>query len=191
MLSSRMYTSDKLLNVKEVEVTKKYKKFSIIRFITLLGAPKSFIEENNLPIYELRKPTKKKKKIMKKERIEYLVDNFVDANGDERHFVVAAVSEMFDGESDPAYVTDLDGFDMQDVVKGLKLGFAICNPTDKFDEKLGITIAVGRARKNAEYALLASEPGYINTKLVRAFLEQEAEYFKHNPEYKIAGYKRK
>lgn len=62
MLSSRMYTSDKLLNVKEVEVTKKYKKFSIIRFITLLGAPKSFIEENNLPIYELRKPTKKKKK---------------------------------------------------------------------------------------------------------------------------------
>lgn len=128
---------------------------------------------------------------MKKERIEYLVDNFVDANGDERHFVVAAVSEMFDGESDPAYVTDLDGFDMQDVVKGLKLGFAICNPTDKFYEKLGITIAVGRARKNAEYALLASEPGYINTKLVRAFLEQEAEYFKHNPEYKIAGYKRK
>lgn len=128
---------------------------------------------------------------MKKERIEYLVDSFVDANGDERHFVVAAVSEMFDNEGEPAYVTDLDGFDMQDVVKGLKLGFSICNPTDEFNEKLGVTIAVGRARKNAEYALLASEPGYINTKLVRAFLEQEAEYFKHNPEYKIAGYKRK
>ncbi len=128
---------------------------------------------------------------MKKERIEYLVDSFVDPNGDTRHFVVAAVSEVFTDEYEPAYATDMDGLDVQEVVKGLKLGFAICNPTDKFDEKLGITIAVGRARKNAEYALLASEPGYINTKLVRAFLEQEAEYFKHNPEYKIAGYKRK
>lgn len=128
---------------------------------------------------------------MKKERIAYLVDSFVDSNGDERHFVVAAVSKIFTDDDDPTYVTDIDGCDIQKVVKGLKLGFAICNPTDKFDEKLGITIAVGRALKNAEYALLASETGYINTKLVQAFLEQEAEYFKRNPEYKIAGYKRK
>lgn len=128
---------------------------------------------------------------MKKERIAYLVDSFVDSNGDERHFVVAAVSKVSTDDDDPTYVTDIDGCDIQEVVKGLKLGFAICNPTDKFDEKLGITIAVGRARKNAEYALLASETGYINTKLVQAFLEQEAEYFKRNPEYKIAGYKRK
>lgn len=128
---------------------------------------------------------------MKKERIEYLVDSFVDANGDERHFVIAAVSEVFTEDDEPSYVTDIDSLEIQEVVKGLKLGFAICNPTDKFDEKLGITIAVGRARKNAEYALVASEMGYINTQLVRAFLQQEAEYFKHNPEYKIAGYKRK
>ena len=128
---------------------------------------------------------------MKKERIEYLVDSCVDANGDERHFVIAAVSEVFTEDDEPSYVTDIDGLEIQEVVKGLKLGFAICNPTDKFDEKLGITIAVGRARKNAEYALVASEMGYINTQLVRAFLQQEAEYFKHNPEYKIAGYKRK
>lgn len=128
---------------------------------------------------------------MKKERIEYLVDSFVDDNGDERHFVIAAVSEVFTEDDEPSYVTDIDGLEIQEVVKGLKLGFAICNPTDKFDEKLGITIAVGRARKNAEYALVASEMGYINTQLVRAFLQQEAEYFKHNPEYKIAGYKRK
>lgn len=128
---------------------------------------------------------------MKKERIEYLVDSFVDANGDERHFVVAAISEMFSEDDEPTYVTDVDGYHVQEVIKGLKLGFAICNPTDKFDEKLGVTIATGRAHKNAEYALLASESGYINTKLVRAFLEQEAEYFKHNPEYKIAGYRRK
>lgn len=128
---------------------------------------------------------------MKKERIEILVDSFVDANGDERNFVMAAVSEVFTDDDEPIYVLDAYGTDYQAAVKGLKLGYAICNPTDKFDEKLGITIAVGRARKNAKYALLASELGYINTKLVRAFLEQEAEYFKHNPEYLIAGYRRK
>lgn len=61
MLSCRYYTSDKLLNVKEVEVVKRFKNFNIERFITLLGAPISFIEENNLPIYELKKPIKKKK----------------------------------------------------------------------------------------------------------------------------------
>lgn len=128
---------------------------------------------------------------MKKERIETLVDHFVDGNGDTRYFVIAAVSETFTDSDEPAYICNDWGDELGNVVKGLKIGFAICNPCDKFNEELGRTIAIGRARKNAEYALLASELGYINTKLVHAFLEQEAEYFKHNPEYKIAGYKRK
>ena len=128
---------------------------------------------------------------MKKERIETLVDSFVDINGDTRHFVIAAISVMFDQDDEPATVSDLEYKECGEVVKGLKLGFAICNPSDEFNEKLGITIAVGRARKNAEYALLASKPRFINTPLVHAFLLQEAEYFKHNPESHIAGYKRK
>lgn len=128
---------------------------------------------------------------MKKEHIETLVDSFVDVNGDTRHFVIAAISVMFDQNDEPATVSDLEYKECGEVVKGLKLGFAICNPSDKFNEELGITIAVGRARKNEEYALLASKPGFINTPLVHAFLLQEAEYFKHNPESHIAGYKRK
>lgn len=128
---------------------------------------------------------------MQKERIETLVDSFVDVNGDTRHFVIAAISVMFDQDDEPATVSDLEYKECGEVVKGLKLGFAICNPSDKFNEELGITIAVGRARKNTEYALLASKPGFINTPLVHAFLLQEAEYFKHNPESHIAGYKRK
>lgn len=128
---------------------------------------------------------------MKKERIETLVDSFVDANGDTRHFVIAAISETFTEDAEPMYaINDYDDI-TDEVVKGLKLGFAICNPTDIFNEELGKTIAIGRARKNANYALLATELGFINTPLVRAFLAQEAEYFKHNPESRIAGYKRK
>ena len=94
---------------------------------------------------------------MKKERIETLVDSFDDTNGNTRHFVVAAVSVMFDQDDEPAAVVDLKNEECGEVIKGLKLGFAICNPHDKFNEQLGITIAVGRARKNAEYALLSSE----------------------------------
>lgn len=123
---------------------------------------------------------------MKKERIITHVDSFVDANGDERHFVIAAVTEHFE-EGD---VTAEDEYNYYDIAKGVKVGFAICNPTDTFNEELGKTIAVGRARKNADYALLATKAGYINTKLIQAFLEQEAEYFVNNPEYQIAGYKR-
>jgi hypothetical protein len=51
----RYYTSGKLLNVKECKVIKRFKNFSLFRFITLLGAPKSFIKENNLPEFELLK----------------------------------------------------------------------------------------------------------------------------------------
>lgn len=126
---------------------------------------------------------------MKKERIETFVGKFIDDYGDERNFVMAAVSVVLD-ENDPCYVTDCDGFNEQELVKGVKVGYSICNPIDEFDEDLGVTIAVGRARKNSEWALFATQPGYINTKVVQAFLEQEANYLAENPERYIAGYKR-
>lgn len=59
LLSSRTYTSDRELNVNEVEIVKRFKKFSIERFITLVGAPIAFIKENNLPIFEPIKPKRK------------------------------------------------------------------------------------------------------------------------------------
>ena len=60
-LSCRFYKSNKFLSVKETEVVKRFKNFCLVRYITLMGAPISFIKENNLPIYELKKPIKKKK----------------------------------------------------------------------------------------------------------------------------------
>lgn len=148
---------------------------------------------------------------MRKERIETLVDSFVDENGVERKFVIAAISEVLpktlaeqnpkvygnaeDGDCEVSYEVvvydEWDGESIDQLVKSLKIGFAICNPNDEFNEELGLKIAIGRARKNNTCALYATELGYINTKLVKAFLEQEAEYFKRNPESRIAGYKRK
>ena len=128
---------------------------------------------------------------MKRERIEHLVDSFVDENGEKRYFVIAAISEVFDNDDEPCIVSDGYGYEIQNVVKGLKIGYSICNPVDNYNEQLGIDIAIGRARKNSEYALLASNIGYIHSRLVKAVLQQEAEYFKRNPASKIKGYKRK
>lgn len=62
LLDSKYYKSDKLLKIKNEVTCKRFKDYQIIRYIDLLGAPMEFIKENNLPIYELRKPSKKKKK---------------------------------------------------------------------------------------------------------------------------------
>ena len=119
---------------------------------------------------------------MKEKRINYIVDNFVDANGDERNFVIAAVSYEFDDCID---LYDMDF--VQTCRKGLKVGWSICNPKDTFNRDLGIKIAIGRARKNANFALLAADERDIN---VQAFLKRRAKYFKNDPSSLIAGYKR-
>lgn len=63
VLKSTFIKSDKELNLPENTLIKKSKLQYIYRYITLLGAPKSFIEENKLPIYI---PIKKRKRNVKK-----------------------------------------------------------------------------------------------------------------------------
>lgn len=114
---------------------------------------------------------------MRKERIETLVDSFVDENGVERKFVIAAISEVLpktlaeqnpkvygnaeDGDCEVSYEVvvydEWDGESLDQLVKSLKIGFAICNPNDEFNEELGLKIAIGRARKNNTCALYATE----------------------------------
>lgn len=142
-----------------------------------------------------------------KERVQFHIDKFIDKNGNERHFVLCGLSQEFEGRTinnnslienhtwhylvgNPAIFYDKLTKTALNICKCLKLGYAICNPNDKFNEELGMTIAEGRARKNKEYALFATKPGYINTDTVGALLEREAEFFKKNPEMYIKGYER-
>lgn len=131
---------------------------------------------------------------MSRRKVQTLVDSFTDENGEIRNFVIAAISVPFDEYEYVCGEFQEDPFEEEVIMrfaKGLKVGWAICNPVDIFSEDLGIRIAIGRAEKNSEFALVASQPGFINTKMVQAFLEQEAEFFKANPQSKIKGYKRK
>lgn len=126
-----------------------------------------------------------------KEYVEVLKDSFVDYAGKTHHFIIAAVSEMLsDEETDSLLVlkpTGMEASIVGFVEKGIRIGISICNPEDEFNEKAGTLRAIARARKSA-VVLYATDRGYINTGLVRAFLQQEAEHLKNNPDMYIEGY---
>lgn len=150
---------------------------------------------------------------MKKEHVDYIVDSFTDYLDREHKFVIVALSEVL-----PSKAEDLKGYRYYDpnmhigekvyydieiyvenygtvdclctVGKTLKLGIAICNPEDEFDEQVGYMKALGRAR-NSSPVILANNNniGVIGTEMVKGLLRQEAEYVKNNPGKYIKGYK--
>lgn len=113
-----------------------------------------------------------------KERVEYRIDSFTDYANIERKFIMAAVSQEVD-----AVITDYS-----DGVKKLSIGVAICNPEDEFNEEVGKTIALGKARKGNKHAFYSTDPGLINRGVVNALLDQEVAFFKQCPGKYIAGY---
>lgn len=127
-----------------------------------------------------------------KEYVDAIKDFFIDYAGNKHHFVIVTVSSEVDTEladycmghvENKNFIIDCRG----DIVKEVKVGISICNPEDKYDEKIGFLKALKRA-KNSNDKILVTNKGFINTKVIRAFLEQEAEYLKDNPEKYIKGY---
>ena len=123
---------------------------------------------------------------MVKNRIEYRIGEFIDFAGRTRKYIVAAVSELVDD----ACVTTLTrgAIIMDEVVKKLSLGFAICNPEDKWDEELGKKIALGKAIKRPARVMYASHAGMINTEVVNALINQEMKYAEKSPSTVFKGY---
>lgn len=90
-------------------------------------------------------------------KVEYIVDSFKDFTGEERKFVMAAVS--LHGE--PEVYIEEDDEPIDNDMKVLSIGVSVCRPDDEFNETM-----------------------------VKALLQQEAEYFKVNPGRYLAGYDR-
>lgn len=147
-----------------------------------------------------------------KEHVESLISSFKDYKGIEHKMVLVAVSselpktylELYpndkEAKEDPSIsdskvyhivnvYDEWNSDEIGEVVKVLRLGIAICNPedSDKFSERAGIAKAVHRAR-NSKPVMYVSKNGYINSKMVRAFLEQEAIHIQNNPGCIIKGY---
>ena len=134
---------------------------------------------------------------MKQDIAEYLVDSFVDFKGDVHQVVLCALSQSPESiDSDNLMVAWSDGETVDDsadifhdVFRMVSLGIAICCPADKkvFSEEIGKKIALNRAEKEVP-KFVSLSPGVVNTTLVRAFLRQEMEFIKKNPEQFIVGY---
>ena len=124
---------------------------------------------------------------MVKNRIEYRIGEFIDFAGRTRKYVVAAVSELIDCACVTTVTQDANLI-MDDVVKKLSLGFAICNPEDKWDEELGKRIALGKAIKRPARVMYTSHAGMINTEVVNALINQEMKYAEKAPSTVFKGY---
>lgn len=117
-------------------------------------------------------------------KVQYISGSFIDFKGQERKFVMAAVS-IVDNE---AYVDYSESENFVDTPKCVSIGVSVCLPYDKFDEELGKKIAYGKATKSVEHRLYATDEGLINTTMITGLLEQESEYFKKNPGRYLKGY---
>ena len=134
---------------------------------------------------------------MKQDVAEFLTDSFIDYKGDTHQVVLCALSqspESTDGDNLMVAWSDGETIDesadiCHDVFRIVSLGMAICCPADKkvFSEEIGRKIAQNRAEKEVP-KFVSLFPGVVNTTLVRAFLKQEMEFIKKNPEQFITGY---
>lgn len=140
---------------------------------------------------------------MKTERVNYLISAFEDYAGEQHRFVIAAVSrvlpktEVVRTDNDDEYDEDVsylvmktneyDEYELDEVVKCLYVGVAVCNPKDTFDEALGQKIAYQKALKS-DAKLYTTKLGLINNTVVNALLEQEEEFIKNNPGSVIKNY---
>lgn len=122
-----------------------------------------------------------------KEKIVTVTSEFIDYKGLTHKFIVAAVSQPVDARVD-IYDEDGDIDDYTDAQKVIKLGVAVCNPNDEFDEEKGKMIAINKARNSFDYAMFAVLPGMINTAVVHALITQEVIFIKENPGRVIPGY---
>ena len=143
-----------------------------------------------------------KKKNLPEYRAQYLTDYFIDYAGNHRMFTLCAVTvpetTIISSNTAEHYIIHQDEIiinfdDIKNLTfpKKLKLGMAVQCPEDDANEELGKKIAYGKALKYNDHIMMVTREGMINTKLVTALLEQEAEYFKKNPDSYIAGYKKK
>lgn len=66
--------------------------------------------------------------------------------------------------------------------KDLKIGYSIYNPSDEYDEKLGVKIAANRAKKSPFCHLISDFNGEFNKETIEALLKVKGEYIVKNIE---------
>lgn len=128
-----------------------------------------------------------------KDRIVFKSGEFIDFTGKTRLVTFCAVSIEEECLVTPIrdFLLNVPEITNDLTVKKIVLGVAVQNPSDdKVNLELAKTIAEGKARKfkSSLGALYSTNKGMINYRVVEALLEQELDFFQHNPGNYIAGY---
>lgn len=137
---------------------------------------------------------------MKQDVAEYLIDSFVDFKGEEHKIVACALSqspeESEDGcklaigwvGEDDSYI-DIYDPDYAEVCRVVSVGISVCHPTDTFDKERGKANAYNKALHDPKCpTIYTRDRGVASKTLVKAFLKQEVNFLKENPERIIKGY---
>ena len=79
-----------------------------------------------------------------------------------------------------AYVEDIHYVPYWRKGKKLKIGYAICNPIDKYNHAFGVRLATHRAKKRPFCHLISDFNGEFNTETIDALLRVKADYIVRN-----------
>jgi len=127
-------------------------------------------------------------------RYESVSGKFNDYRGNERDFTMVAVSIPVESMEKDVIAVHIPWFDdgnavynASNIEKLLAIGVAVRSMSDK-DNGLGERIAYGKAVKYMNHVLYVTHSGMVNTKMVKALLEQEAEHFKKDPGSYLTSY---
>lgn len=120
-----------------------------------------------------------------------VTDSFMDYAGKEHQFIIVAVQKgLRTARNCPAEITQCyeDGWESIGTVQmGLKVGVAVCNPTDEYNYETGKIKALARAT-NSPFVMCTAHAGQMSEDLIYAYLMQEVHYVKSHPECYIKGY---
>lgn len=135
---------------------------------------------------------------MKQIVTEYLIDSFVDFKGNEHKIVACALSRSPEEEYgchltvgfvDGDFYMDTCNPNYGRIYRIVSVGISICHPTDTFDEKKGKANAYRKALNDPKCSTIYTKnKGVANKALMEAFLKQEVDFLKENPERIIKGY---
>lgn len=136
---------------------------------------------------------------MKQDVAEYLIDSFVDFKGEEHKIVACALSQSPEESEDGCKLTvgwvgddsymDIYDPDYSEVCRVVSVGISVCHPTDTFDKERGKANAYNKALHDPKCpTIYTKDRGVAGKTLVKAFLKQEVNYLKENPERIIKGY---
>lgn len=118
--------------------------------------------------------------------IDFKLGIFKDFKGQDRLIIGCCISEQVE----KGLVATWDGVDMQGtpLLRVVKIGIAVYNPTDEFDLEVGRKHAKERAEKS-QPILYTAAGSVINEEISVALLNQAMANFAKNPETVIPGYK--